>query len=156
MRVRVIAVGERMPHWVDEVFADYAKRLPPTLKPVLIRIPAGARSAGRDAAQAMRVEGERILAQLAPRDFVIALDEHGRQFTTREFATWLKDRMQDGRDLAFLIGGPDGHAPDVLARADLKWSLSKLTLPHPMVRVVLGEQLYRAHTVISGHPYHRD
>ena len=156
MRVRVIAVGERMPRWVDEVFADYAKRLPAALKPALTQIPAGHRSAGRGAPEAMRVEGERILAALAPRDFVIALDEHGREFTTREFAAWLKTRMQDGRDLAFLIGGPDGHAPEVLARADLKWSLSQLTLPHALVRVVLGEQLYRAHTVLSGHPYHRD
>jgi len=156
MRVRVIAVGERMPRWVDEVYADYAKRLPAALKPLLIQIPAGQRSAGRDGAQAMRAEGERILAALAPRDFVIALDEHGREFTTRELSTWLQARMQDGRDLAFLIGGPDGHAQEVLARADLKWSLSKLTLPHALVRVVLGEQLYRAHTVMSGHPYHRD
>lgn len=156
MRVRVIAVGERMPRWVDEVFADYAKRLPPTLKPVLTQIPAGVRSAGRDASQAMRAEGERILSALAPRDFVIALDEQGREYSTRDLATWLQGRMQDGRDLAFLIGGPDGHAPEVLARADLKWSLSRLTLPHPLVRVVLSEQLYRIHTVISGHPYHRD
>ena len=156
MRVRVIAVGERMPRWVDEVFADYAKRLPAALKPALTQIPAGARGAGRGAPEAVRAEGERILAALAPRDFVIALDEHGREFTTREFAAWLKNRMQDGRDLAFLIGGPDGHAPEVLARADLKWSLSPLTLPHALVRVVLGEQLYRVHTVLSGHPYHRD
>ncbi len=156
MRVRVIAVGERMPRWVDEVFADYAKRLQSSLKIQLVEIPAGQRSAGRDSPQAIRAEGQRILAQLQPRDFAIALDEHGQEFTTRGLAAWLKTRMQEGRDLAFLIGGPDGHAPEVLARADLKWSLSQLTLPHALVRVVLAEQVYRAHTVLSGHPYHRD
>ncbi len=107
-------------------------------------------------AQAMHSEGQRILGLIRPQAFVAVLDERGVQSTTRELATWLAARMNDGRDLVLVIGGPDGLATEVVARADLKLSLSKLTLPHPLVRVVLAEQLYRAHTVLTGHPYHRD
>ena len=89
-------------------------------------------------------------------EYVVALDEHGKEMTTRELASWLAVRLQDGSDLAFLIGGPDGFAADVLQRSDFKWSLSRLTFPHALVRVVLAEQLYRAHSVLSNHPYHRD
>ena len=156
MRIRIIAVGERMPRWVDEVVADYTRRLAGSLKVTLAEVPAGQRSSRGDPAQAMHTEGQRILALIKPQEFVAALDEHGAQLTTRELATWLAGRMNDGRDLVLVIGGPDGLASEVLARSDQKLSLSKLTLPHPLVRVVLAEQLYRAHTVLSGHPYHRD
>jgi 23S rRNA (pseudouridine1915-N3)-methyltransferase len=155
MRIRIIAVGERMPRWVDEVVEDYTRRLA-SLKVTLVEVPAGQRSSRGDPAQAMHTEGQRILALIRPPEFVAALDERGLQSTTRELATWLSARMHDGRDLVLLIGGPDGLASEVLARADQKLSLSKLTLPHPLVRVVLAEQLYRAHTVLAGHPYHRD
>ena len=104
----------------------------------------------------MEAEGQKLLAALRKDEYVVALDEHGSQMTTRELAAWLKTRMQDGRDLAFLIGGPDGFAPGVLERSDLEWSLSRLTFPHALVRVVLAEQLYRAHGVLANHPYHRD
>jgi len=104
----------------------------------------------------METEGQRLLAAVRRDDFVIALDERGEQMTTRELAAWLGGRMQEGRDLAFLIGGPDGFAPAVLERANFRWSLSRLTLPHALVRVVLTEQLYRAHGVLTNHPYHRD
>jgi 23S rRNA (pseudouridine1915-N3)-methyltransferase len=87
---------------------------------------------------------------------VVALDEHGSEMSTRELASWLATRLRDGADLAFLIGGPDGFAPEVLQRANFKWSLSRLTFPHALVRVLLAEQLYRAHSVLSNHPYHRD
>jgi 23S rRNA (pseudouridine1915-N3)-methyltransferase len=96
------------------------------------------------------------LAALRKDDYVVALDERGAEMTTRELAAWLGSRMQGGRDLAFLVGGPDGFVPEVLARSDLKWSLSRLTFPHALVRVVLAEQLYRAHGVLANHPYHRD
>lgn len=152
----MIAVGERMPRWVDEVVADYIQRLAATLKVTLVQVPAGQRSSRGDPAQAMQSEAQRLLALLKPREFVVALDERGTQLATRELATWLSARMTDGRDLALLIGGPDGLGREVLERADQKLSLSKLTLPHPLVRVVLAEQLYRAHTVLAGHPYHRD
>ena len=156
MRIRIIAVGERMPRWVDEVVEDYTTRLAGSLKVALVEVPAGQRSSRGDPAQAMQIEGQRILALLKPQEFVAALDERGVQMATRELATWLSARMHEGRDLALLIGGPDGLAADVLARADQQLALSRLTLPHPLVRVVLAEQIYRAHTVLSGHPYHRD
>jgi 23S rRNA (pseudouridine1915-N3)-methyltransferase len=156
MRIRIIAVGERMPRWVDEVVADYTRRLSGSLKVALTEVAAAQRSTRADPDKAMQVEGQRILALLKPQEFVIALDERGAQPSTRELSNWLAGRMNDGRDLVFVIGGPDGLASEVLARAAHQLSLSTLTLPHPLVRVVLAEQLYRAHTVLSGHPYHRD
>jgi len=156
MRIRVIAVGERMPRWVDEVVGDYTRRLIGSLKVALREVPSGQRSSRGDPAQAMHSEGQRILGLIRAQEFVTVLDERGTQSTTRELATWLAARMQDGRDLVLVIGGPDGLAEEVLTRADHRLALSKLTLPHPLVRVVLAEQLYRAHTLLSGHPYHRD
>ena len=155
-RVRIVAVGSRMPQWVREPFDDYLQRLGTSLKVSLTEIEAGVRSAGRSPTKAVETEGQRILAALRANEFVVALDEHGTEMTTRELASWLSGRLRDGSDLAFLIGGPDGFAPDVLQRAQLKWSLSRLTFPHALVRVVLAEQLYRAHAVLSNHPYHRD
>jgi 23S rRNA (pseudouridine1915-N3)-methyltransferase len=156
LRIRIIAVGERMPRWVDEVVDDYTRRLAGSLKVALVEVAAGQRSARGDPAQAKQIEAQRILALIKPPEFVAALDERGTQMSTRELATWLAARMNDGRDLVCVIGGPDGLTGEVLARADQQLSLSRLTLPHPLVRVVLAEQLYRAHTVLSGHPYHRD
>jgi 23S rRNA (pseudouridine1915-N3)-methyltransferase len=104
----------------------------------------------------MVAEAQRLLGALRKDEYVVALDERGTELTTRGLATWLAERMQDGRDLAFLVGGPDGFAPEVLGRSDFKWSLSRLTFPHALVRVVLAEQLYRAHGVLANHPYHRD
>jgi 23S rRNA (pseudouridine1915-N3)-methyltransferase len=178
VRVRLIAVGSRMPKWVREAYEDYITRLGTALKVSLVEIEAGPRSGrtacggrppgiGRPAggpmdgtakrpSRAVEIEGQKLLAALRKDEYVVALDEHGSQMTTRELAAWLKTRMQDGRDVAFLIGGPDGLAPGVLERSDLKWSLSRLTFPHALVRVVLSEQLYRAHGVLANHPYHRD
>ena len=156
MRVRLIAVGSRMPKWVREAYEDYITRLGSGLKITLVEIEPGARSSGRPPAKAMEAEGQKLLAALRKEEYVVALDERGAEMTTRELAVWLKTRMQDGRDLAFLIGGPDGLVPEVLVRSDFKWSLSRLTFPHALVRVVLAEQLYRAHGVLANHPYHRD
>jgi len=155
VRVRLIAVGSRMPKWVREAYEDYITRLSSGLKVALVEIEPGQRSGG-DTARAMQTEGQKLLAALRKDEYVVALDEHGSEMTTRELAAWLKTRMQDGRDVAFLVGGPDGFAREVLERSDFKWSLSRLTFPHALVRVVLAEQLYRAHTVLSNHPYHRD
>jgi 23S rRNA (pseudouridine1915-N3)-methyltransferase len=156
MRVRLIAVGSRMPKWVREAYEDYITRLGSGLKVTLTEIEPGPRSASRPPQKAMETEAQRLLAALRKDDYVIALDERGAEMTTRELAAWLKGRMQEGRDLAFLVGGPDGFAPEVLSRSDFKWSLSRLTFPHALVRVVLAEQLYRAHGVLANHPYHRD
>jgi 23S rRNA (pseudouridine1915-N3)-methyltransferase len=126
------------------------------LKLTLLEIDPGLRTAGRPAQTAIATEGERLRAVLRKDEYVVALDEHGVEMTTRELASWLTARMRDGRDVAFLIGGPDGFAAEILERSDFKWALSRLTFPHALVRVVLAEQLYRAHGVLTNHPYHRE
>ena len=156
MRVRLIAVGSRMPKWVREAYEDYITRLGSGLKVSLVEIEPGQRSAGRPPQKAMEAEAQKLLGALRKDEYVVVLDERGAEMTTRELAAWLKTRMQEGRDVAFLVGGPDGFAPKVVARSDFKWSLSRLTFPHALVRVVLAEQLYRAHGVLANHPYHRD
>jgi len=155
MRVRVIAIGTRMPTWVRSACDEYLRRLRGGLAVALTEIEPATRRA-RGAGQAVAREGERLLAALLPSDHVIVLDEHGRELTTRELAGWLGSRMQQGEDLAFLIGGPDGLAAGVRSRSDLTLALSRLTLPHALARVLLCEQLYRAHCILANHPYHRD
>jgi 23S rRNA (pseudouridine1915-N3)-methyltransferase len=155
MRVRVIAVGTRMPAWVRSACDDYLARLTGALSVAITEIAPGPRRGG-SAQRAIAAEGRRLLGTLRPAEHVVALDEHGTQFTTRELADWLNTRMHSGEDLAFLIGGPDGLAREVLSRSDLTLSLSRLTLPHALVRVLLAEQLYRAHSILTHHPYHRD
>ena len=154
--MRLVAVGSRMPKWVREAYEDYITRLGSGLKVALVEIEPGPRSAGRSPQKAMEAEAQKLLGALRKDEYVVALDERGAEMTTRELAAWLKTRMQDGLDVAFLVGGPDGFAPEVVARSDFKWSLSRLTFPHALVRVVLAEQLYRAHGVLANHPYHRD
>lgn len=156
MRTRLIAIGTRMPAWVNTGFEDYARRLRSHLRVELVELAVGRR---KPAAQPMRAQSEearRMLAGLSPDEFVVALDERGAQRSTRELAQWLERRRQQGRDLALLIGGPDGFAAEVLTRADERWSLSQLTLPHAMVRIVVIEQLYRAQSLLLNLPYHRD
>lgn len=156
MQTRLIAVGTRPPAWVREAYADYTRRLGPRLKLTLVEIEPGPRRAGQSPHKAIEAEARKLVTALRQDEYVVALDEHGRQMSTRELAEWLGTRMQEGRDLAFLIGGPDGFAPEVLARSDFSLSLSRLTLPHAMVRVLLAEQLYRALSILAHHPYHRD
>jgi len=149
----VIAVGTRMSAWVDAACQDYLRRLRGADAIELIEIAPARRSSGVD--QAARREGERILALLAPRDHAVVLDERGRSFTSLQLSGWLGERRAQGGSLSFIIGGPDGLADEVRARAQLVWSLSPLTFPHALVRVLLIEQLYRATTLLAGHPYHR-
>jgi 23S rRNA (pseudouridine1915-N3)-methyltransferase len=155
MRVALVAVGQRMPGWVTDGFNEYSKRLRPRLPLELVEIPAAKRGSG-DLERTMAEEGKRLLAATRPQDHVVALDERGKAHTSLEFSRWLAARQQAGNDLVFLIGGADGFAPEVLARANERWSLSTLTLPHALVRVVFVEQLYRAVTLLDGHPYHRE
>jgi len=154
MRIRLLAVGSRMPEWVRATYADYAQRS--SLKLTLLEIPAASRAGERGTTAALRIEAKRLLVALRPKEFVVALDEKGDEFTTRQFAAWLEARRRDSRDVAFLIGGPDGLEAEVLARADFTFALSRLTLPHALVRVVLAEQLYRAQSLLDNHPYHRE
>jgi len=146
MRVRILAVGTRMPEWVTTAYEDYTRRMRSRLRIDLEEIPVG---------RARADEEKRLLALLGD-DYLVALDERGKSLTTLQLAKWLGERQQDGRNLSFVIGGPDGHGPGLLARANLRWSLSPLTFPHAMVRVILAEQLYRAHSVLQNHPYHRE
>jgi 23S rRNA (pseudouridine1915-N3)-methyltransferase len=155
MRARLIAVGERMPGWVAEGFAEYRKRLSHELPLELVELKPGLRGKGRDDARAIQDEGAAILAALPQDIHAIALDGRGKAWSSEELAGQLAAWRMGGRDLAFLIGGPDGHAPEVLARADQRWSLGPLTLPHMLVRLLVAEQLYRAAALLANHPYHR-
>lgn len=155
MKGRLISVGERMPSWVAEGFAEYRKRLSRDLPLELVELPLGARGKGRDGARAIADEGAAVLAALPKDAHVVALDGRGKPWSSEQLAGQLAAWRMAGRDLAILIGGPDGHAAGVLARADQRWSLGPLTLPHMLVRLVVAEQLYRAATMLAGHPYHR-
>ena len=154
MKLRLIAIGQRMPGWVQDGFQEYAQRMPRELGLELVELPLGARGRGADTSKAQVLEGSKLLARSRDMHRVV-LDERGRHWGSVELATQLSAWMQGGRDVALLVGGPDGHSAEVMAAADQRWSLSKLTLPHALVRVVLAEQLYRAWTVLANHPYHR-
>jgi 23S rRNA (pseudouridine1915-N3)-methyltransferase len=155
MHIRLIAVSDRQPVWVADAFDEYAKRLPGQWRFRLNTIPTSRRTGDGGAAQARETEGRKVLANLKPSETVVLLDERGIQFTSEGLATQLNNWQTAGSDLAFVIGGPDGLATACSERADLLWSLSRLTLPHGLARVVLAEQLYRAWTLLQGHPYHR-
>jgi 23S rRNA (pseudouridine1915-N3)-methyltransferase len=155
MKLHVIAVGMRMPEWVDAAWNEYAKRLPPDCSLALREIKPEPRSSGKTPAQLMKAEAKRIDAALPAHAHLVALDEHGKDVTTMQLAESLQAWRAGGGDVALLIGGPDGLDRDLQARCRQKIRLSSLTLPHPMVRVVLAEQLYRAWTITVSHPYHR-
>lgn len=155
MRARLISVGERMPSWVAEGFAEYGRRLSRDLPIELIEIPLGNRGKSRDPVRARADEGNAVLAAIGKDVHVVALDGGGKTWTSARLAENLADWRMQGRDLALLIGGPDGHAGEVIARANQCWSLGPLTLPHMLVRLIVIEQLYRATTILAGHPYHR-
>lgn len=155
MRINLIAVGTRMPAWVNDGYNEYARRMPRECALVLTEIPPGQRSKAQPAARAVQAEGQRMLAALGERQRVIALDVNGRGWSTEQLSEAMRDWLRGGEDVSLLVGGPDGLAGECLARAAQRWSLSPLTLPHPLVRVLLAEQLYRAWTLLSGHPYHR-
>jgi 23S rRNA (pseudouridine1915-N3)-methyltransferase len=155
MKAKLIAVGERAPRWVAEGFGEYQKRLSRGQPLELKEIEPGLRGKGRDAARATQDEGARVLAALPKQATVVALDGRGKAWSSEQLAQRLEHWRGQGRDLAFLIGGPEGHSPEVIARADEQWSLGPLTLPHMLVRLVLAEQLYRAAALLANHPYHR-
>lgn len=160
MKLHIVAVGHRPPAWVAEGFAEYARRMPREARIELSEIrpaPRGRRGASQAAAaQLLAAEKLRILAAVAPSCVRIALDERGKQLSTVELARRLAGWMQGGRDVAFLIGGADGLDEGLKAGADLLLSLSAMTLPHALARVLLAEQLYRAISLIRNHPYHRE
>lgn len=155
MRIRLVAVGTRLPAWQQEGYLEYVRRLPRQFDLHLVEVPAARRTKSADPAAAAAKEGDRMLAAIPDDAYVLALDERGVEHTTRELARRLGAWRDGGRDVALLIGGADGLARACLARADARWSLSRLTLPHGLARVLVAEQIYRAWTILGGHPYHR-
>ena len=155
MQIHLVAVGNRMPGWVTEGYQEYAKRLPPECRLVLREITPGKRLKNADITRIRAEEGERILAAIAPEDHVIALEVLGKAWSTETLAEQLGQWQRDGRRIALLVGGPDGLSSPCRDRADQQWSLSPLTLPHPIVRIVVAEQIYRAWSWLNRHPYHR-
>jgi 23S rRNA (pseudouridine1915-N3)-methyltransferase len=155
MRISVIAVGTRMPEWVQQGVEEYSKRLPRELTPVWREIPLAKRGKDSSIEQVCAAEGEQICKAIPAGERVIALEVRGKHISTEQLAQQLKNWQMSGDNYSILIGGPDGLSPDCLARADQCWSLSDLTLPHPLVRVILAEQFYRAWTITVNHPYHR-
>ena len=155
MKIHIIAVGKQMPSWVTNAYQEYAKRLPREYNLQLIEVPAPKRVKNANVNQLMQREGEEILMHITSHQCVIALDVRGQMWDTSTLAQNLYKWQHDGRDICFIIGGPDGLSPSCYARAQLRWSLSPLTMPHPLVRIVVIEQLYRAWSILAGHPYHR-
>lgn len=155
MKLTIIAVGERIPDWAEAATAEYLKRMPREARVDLREVAAARRSPRGDAA-AVKGEGERILAALPAGALLVALDEHGEALDTRGFARFLERALGGQAPLAFAIGGADGLHPDVKRRAQRLLSLSPMTLPHALARVLLAEQIYRAVSLLKGHPYHRD
>jgi len=155
MRIHLIAVGQRMPDWVQTAYADYAKRLPNEARLVLVELPVAHRGKNPDIDRLKAAEAEKILKAVPKGAEIVALDERGTLHDTLAWSQALVGWQGNGRDVAIIIGGPDGLAPPVFAAAQQRWSLSPLTLPHPLVRVVVAEQLYRAWSASVGHPYHR-
>jgi len=155
VRIKLIAVGSRMPRWVEEGWQEYAKRMPAELAVDLVEIPLNTRGKNADVARLIRQEGEAMLAKVQPGERIVTLEVEGKPWSTGQLARELERWRLDSRTVNLMVGGPEGLAPEVCARSEQRWSLSPLTLPHPLVRILVGEQLYRAWTVISGHPYHK-
>lgn len=155
MRATLIAVGTGMPAWVEAGFAEYARRLSHWLPLELVEIGPGERGKGRDARRAMEDEAQRLHSAVPKAAHVVLLDGRGRSHTSEQLGQRLEHWRMQGRDLAFLVGGPDGFADSVRSITGESWSLGPLTLPHPLVRIVVAEQLYRAASILANHPYHR-
>lgn len=155
MKIKLIAVGSNMPTWVNTGFKEYQKRLSVPLSLELIEIPLQKRGKNVDIPRLMQQEGEQMLKHIRSQDFVIALDVQGKTWSTEKLAENIDTWLMEYQTVCLLIGGPEGLAKKCFARANLKWSLSDLTLPHPLVRIIVSEQIYRAQSISLGHPYHR-
>lgn len=155
MRIYLLAVGTRMPAWVESAVGEYKKRLQGEINLQIIEVPTAKRGKTSSVNKLVEQEGKAILAACPKGAKLVSLDVLGKSFSTENLAQKLNDWRMDGSDIALVIGGPDGLSQDVLKASVQKLSLSALTLPHPMVRVILAEQIYRAWTITQGHPYHR-
>ena len=156
MKLILIAVGSKMPGWVQSGYDEYARRFPRDLALELIEIPAGKRGKNADIKRILDAEGEKMLAAVPKGSRIVTLEVEGGNWNSPQLAQKLEQWQMDGRDVCLLVGGPEGLAPACIAASEAKWSLSALTLPHPLVRVVLAESLYRAWSISTNHPYHRE
>lgn len=155
MHIYLISVGNRMPDWVQQGYAEYAKRLPRECELVLKEITPGKRTKNSDTTRIVKEEGERMLAAVPEQAHIVTLDIPGKPWTTSQLATALQEWRDNVRYVALMIGGPEGLSQQVREQARQSWSLSKLTFPHPLVRIVVAEQIYRAWSILNNHPYHR-
>jgi len=158
MVIHLLAAGNKLPPWIASGYDEYAKRMPRECRLQLEELPLLRRGRGHSPEEIKRKEGERMLQTIEaiqPRPYLVALDSQGREWSTEELSRQLGRWLQSGGNVALLIGGPDGLSAECLARADAIWSLSALTFPHHLVRVVVAEQIYRAWTLLQGHPYHK-
>ena len=155
MNIFLLAVGTKMPDWVNKGYNEYAKRLNADCRLKLIEIAPEKRGKNADLLKIKNQEGEKLLSAIPKACLVVALEVHGKSWSTETLSQQLDSWLHGGQDVALLIGGPEGLSDACVARADVKWSLSPLTLPHPLVRVLLSEQLYRAYSILKNHPYHR-
>ncbi len=156
MKLLLIAVGTKMPAWVQTGFEEYSRRFPRDMPLELIEIPAGKRGKNADIKRILEQEGEKMLAAVPKGSRIVTLEVNGDDWSSPQLANRLSQWQLDGRDVCLLVGGPEGLAPACIAASEEKWSLSALTLPHPLVRVVVAETLYRAWSICSNHPYHRE
>lgn len=155
MQIHLISVGNRMPVWVEAGYKEYAKRLPKECELLLKEITPGQRGKNCDLVRIIEDEGERMMAAIPKDSIPVALDLAGNSWSTADLASALKNWLESGRSIALLVGGPEGLATSVKKRADEAWCLSPLTFPHPLVRIIVAEQLYRAWSILKNHPYHR-
>ena len=156
MKLQLIAVGTKMPKWVEEGYKEYSRRFPKDMPLELCEIPAGKRGKNADIPRILQKEGETMLACIPKGNRIVTLDIPGKPWNTEQLAEQLESWKRDGRDVSILIGGPEGLSPACKAAAEQSWSLSALTFPHPLVRVLMAESLYRAWSVTENHPYHRE
>ena len=156
MKLQLIAVGTKMPDWVTTGFQEYVRRFPQDMPLTLTEVAAGKRGKNADIKRILQQEGEKMMAAVPKGNRIVTLEVLGRPWTTEQLATNMNNWQSDGRNVSLLVGGPEGLAPECIAASEQKWSLSPLTLPHPMVRVILAESLYRAWSINNNHPYHRE
>ncbi len=156
MKVHLIAVGKKMPEWINSGYAEFSKRMPPELQIDLIEITPSVRNKTTPTEKNIKEEGKRIQSAIPANSRLIVLDEKGKNFSSIALSKKMESWLPMGQDIVLVIGGADGFDPKIKQQADEKWSLSSFTLPHALVRVVVAEQLYRAWSILKGHPYHRE
>ena len=156
MKIQLIAVGTKMPDWVEKGYLEYARRFPKEMQLELLEINAGKRGKNADIKRILKKEGELTLEAIPKGNKIVTLEVTGKSWTTEQLASEMKKWQHDGRNISLLIGGPEGLAPECIQRSEQRWSLSALTLPHPLVRILVAESLYRAFTLTINHPYHRE